>query len=165
MKRNFLLLLLPSVFLWAACDSGDSGPDIDDIVGEYGFIEYRFLPDSPLLAPVEMTDTLVVAETRLQLFTSGRFTLLYRFEGAPSATFVGGDAERTSSGVRLKGESSDESAYLDLLLPIEIELNTGATSGRLSANMDRRVNLSAFSDRYAGLPSVEGTLILSLQHN
>ncbi|NNE68784.1 MAG: hypothetical protein HKN29_00320 [Rhodothermales bacterium] len=165
MKRNPFLLLLPLALFWAACDSGDSGPDIDDVVGEYGFIEYRFLPDSPLLEPVDMTDTLVVAETRLQLFTSGRFTLLYRFEGSPSATFVGGDAERTSRGVKLKGESDDEDAYLDLLLPVEIELSTGTTPGRLSANIDRRVNLSAFSDRYAGLPSVEGTLILSLQRN
>ena len=144
------------------CDSNSADEDLGTHAGEYTFQQFRFVPDSPLLEPVNMLDTLVVSATRLQLFTSGRFTLLYQFEGGKS-TFVGGDATGASGGVKLKGERSDEAIYGSLLLPVEFELKTGTAAGTLNATLERRVNLAAFSDRYQGLPSVEGRLVLALK--
>lgn len=159
-RLAFFVLIGASVAL-SACDSNDSGKDLGELAGEYRFDVYRFVPESPLLAPVNMLDTLVVTSTRLQLFSSGRFTLLYQFEGA-SPKFIGGDAERTSRGVRIKGDRADEALYADLLLPIELELENAAIN-QLSARLNRRVNLASFSDKYAGLPSVEGTLVMTLK--
>lgn len=151
-----LLLLVP-----VACDSNNEDNEIGELAGEYSFTEFRFTPDSNLLEPVNMLDTLAVNATRLQLFTSGRFTLLYQFEGG-AATFVGGNATRTNGGVRLKGDLEEEQVFSDLLLPVEFEL-TASSSTTLTARVDRRVNLAAFSGRYEGLPSVEGTLALTLR--
>jgi hypothetical protein len=147
--------------LWG-CDSNSADQDLGTLAGEYALQQFRFVPDSPLLEPVNMLDTLVVGATKLQLFSSGRFTLLYQFEGGKS-TFVGGDATATSGGVKLKGDRNDEAVYGGLLLPIEFQLKSGTAGGTLNATLERRVNLSAFSDRYQGLPSVEGKLILALK--
>lgn len=150
-----LLLLIP-----IACDSNNADDEIGELAGEFSFTEFRFTPDSNLLAPVNMRDTLAVDATRLQLFSSGRFTLLYQFNGG-APKFVGGDARRTNRGVRLIGDRDDEQIFSDLLLPLELEL-TAESASRLTASTNRRVNLAAFSDRYKGLPSVEGTLSLTL---
>ncbi len=58
---------------------------------------------------------------------------------------------------------SEEAVYGRLLLPIEFQWKSGTAAGTLNATLERRVNLSAFSDRYAGLPSVEGKPILALK--
>jgi len=110
--------------LWtflSGCDSQtDENRYIEEVVGEYHFNTFKFVPESSVLPPVNVLDTLVTEETRLQLFA--RFTLLYRFIGDDPA-FVGGDFQATKSRVILKGNKEDEKFYVALLLPTEIELS------------------------------------------
>lgn len=161
MQKLQLTLLVLLMLVPIACDSNNEDDGIAELAGEYTFSEFRFTPDSNLLEPVNMLDTLVVEATRLQLFSSGRFTLLYQFEGGQS-TFVGGNATRTNDGVRISGDRDNEEIFAALLLPVEFELTAESTT-TLTAREDRRVDLARFSDRYEGLPSVEGTLFLTLR--
>lgn len=154
----FTALLL--LFL-VACDSNnDNRSDVEAVAGEYAFVEFRFLPDSDLLTPVNMLDTLLVENTRLQLFSSARFTLLYQFEGG-DPTFVGGTFSVSDRRVRLNGAIDEAAFYEALLLSNETTLDR-QDNGDLSADINRSVNLSAFSNRYRGLPSVDGKTILRL---
>lgn len=156
---SFSLVLV--VLALAGCDSSDNNPrDLEAVTGEYTFTRFTFTPESTLLTPVDMLDTLDVSATRLQLFSSGRFTLMYQFRGA-SAAFVGGDFTVTDKRVRLNGSSDEKAFYEALLLSNEITLERDGTA--LSASIDREVNLEEFSPRYKGLPSVSGTLSLRLE--
>lgn len=159
MQRIAPILLALLFLIPVACDSNNMEDGISSLAGEYDFTEFQFIPDSNLLEPVNLLDTLVVTSTQLQIFSAGRFTLLYEFRGG-SSKFVGGDAHRTDRGVRLSGAREDEEIFSDLLLPIEFELRSEGSI--LMTQEDRRVNLEAYSNRYRGLPSVEGTLSLTL---
>ncbi len=145
----------------SACDSsGDSSQQLNEVAGEYTFATFRFTPESSLLTPVNMLDTLDTSTTRLQLFSSGRFTLMYHFLGG-KAEFIGGDFTVTDKRVRLNGAADEKAFYEALLLSNEITLNREGTA--LTASIQREVNLEEFSPRYKGLPSVSGTLTLRLE--
>jgi hypothetical protein len=153
-----VLLVLLSL---AACDTNDNpADDLGVVAGEYTFTEFQFTPDLQLLTPVNLLDTLFVDQIRLQLFNSGRFTLLDQFRGgAPS--FIGGDFTVNSSRVLITGVVAERSFYQALLLSNEITLDRGE-DGTLNADIDRTVDLEAFSREYEGLPSVKGIMVLRL---
>ncbi|GIV60486.1 hypothetical protein GQ464_007935 [Rhodocaloribacter litoris] len=157
-------LALPGVLLLlltlSACDSSDT-VDFDAVAGEYVFTRFEFNPASSLLQPLDVLDTLVTSNTRLQLFSSGRFTLMYQFVGGP-AEFIGGDYTATSARVRLKGNADEKRFYEALLLSNEFTLNREGDNV-LTADIEREVNLEQFSRRYEGLTAVKGTLSLRLQ--
>ncbi len=160
--RTSVSLLIPVVLLLglSACDSNDT-VDFDVVAGDYAFTQFAFTPASSLLEPLNVLDTLVTANTRLQLFSSGRFTLMYQFVGG-SSEFVGGDYTVTSSRVRIKGDAKEKAFYEALLLSNEFTL-TRESDTVLSAEIEREVNLEEFSRRYQGLTAVKGTLSLRLQ--
>lgn len=144
----------------SACDSGGDDVRPGDVAGEYVFTEFRFVPDSPLLPAANVLDTLVVANTRLQLFSSARFTLLFEFVGA-NAEFVGGDFSVSGDRVRLIGREDEAPFYRRLLLSPEFSLQRDGPDG-FTANIRRTVNLEEFSARYAGLRTVDGIVVLVL---
>ena len=111
-----------------------------------------------------MLDTLETANTRLQLFSTGRFTLMYQFKGGP-AEFVGGDYSVTRSQIRIKGLAEERDVYESLLLSNEFTLNRESNDTVLSADIEREVNLEEFSHRYVGLKAVLGTLSLELHRD
>ncbi len=145
----------------AGCDSNEDKPEPAEVAGEYRFTELRFVPLSSAVQSVNVLDTLVTSATRLQLFSSGRFTLLYQFEGE-RAEFIGGDFSVSSSRVVLKGEKDQERFYRALLLDLETSLVREQDDVTLNGNVRRKVNLEAFSPRYRGLPSVEGDMKITL---
>ena len=153
-------VLVLATLVLGACDS--SGDDVRpvDVAGEYLFTEFVFVPASPLLPAANVLDTLVVSETRLQLFSSSRFTLLFQFNGAQQE-FVGGDFRVNERRVRLIGHEDEAGFYRRLLLGTEITLMREADGG-FSAEIPRTVNLEEYSDLYAGLTSVEGVVSLVL---
>jgi hypothetical protein len=146
--------------LSSGCDSADDEVDPGDVAGEYVFADFRFVPDSPLLPAAVLLDTLVASNTRLQLFSSGRFTLLYQFAGT-NPEFIGGDFDATPDRVRLIGREDEEEFYRQLLLSPEFTLRRDGPDA-FSASIARTVNLEEFSDRYAGLRSVAGVVMLEL---
>lgn len=146
--------------LLAACDSGDDDPSPTDVAGEYIFTEFRFVPDSPILPPAVVLDTLVASNTRLQLFSSSRFTLLYHVQGA-SPEFIGGNFDVSDDRVRIQGREDEEQFYRQLLLSPEFTLRREGPD-EFSATIRRTVDLEEFSDRYRGLRSVDGQVFLHL---
>ncbi len=158
MMAGFGLLVLTSTI---GCDSGDDGPTAGDVAGEYRFTELRFVPLSSAVSAVNVLDTLVVSETRLQLFSSGRFTLLYQFQGG-NAEFIGGNFSVSDDRITLKGESDQERFYRALLLGLETRLDRNQIDTSLSGDIRKKANLEEFSDRYVGLPSVDGNLKIAL---
>jgi len=154
-----LILLMCGLPLWG-CDSADDDVDPGDVAGEYIFTDFRFVPDSPLLPAAVLVDTLVASNTRLQLFSSGRFTLLYQFEGS-TPEFIGGDFDVNEDRVRLNGREDEEEFYRQLLLGTEFTLQRDEPAG-FSATIPRIVHLEDYSDRYRGLRSVSGVVVLEL---
>lgn len=146
--------------LLVGCDSAGDDARPVDVAGEYLFSEFVFVPDSPLLPPANVLDSLVASETRLQLFSSGRFTLLFQFEGAVQE-FVGGDFRVNERRVRLVGHEDESRFYRRLLLGNEITLDREADGG-FSAEIPRTVNLAEYSNKYSGLTSVQGVVWLKL---
>ena len=142
------------------CDSDADDPQPRDVAGEYVFTRFEFVPDSPLLPPAVVLDTLVQSNTRLQLFSSGRFTLLYQFEGA-NPEFIGGDFDVNAERVRLRGREDEEEFYRRLLLGPEITLIRDENDA-FRATIRRTVNLEAYSARYRGLRTVDGVVELAL---
>ena len=160
---RLLWACIPLAFLavlFSACDSGGDEPGPTDVAGEYIFTEFRFVPDSPLLPPAVILDTLVASDTRLQLFSSGRFTLLYHFQGA-SPEFIGGSFDVSRDRVRIQGREDEERFYRELLLSPEFTLRREGPD-EFSATIRRTVDLEQFSDRYRGLRSVDGQVFLHL---
>lgn len=151
---------LATVVLWSACDSSDDDVRPVDVAGEYVFTEFRFVPRSDLLPAANVLDTLVEENTRLQLFSSGRFTLLYQFAGA-NPEFIGGDFDVNARRVRLRGHEDEARFYRQLLLGSEITLDR-EDAGGFRAMIRRTVNLEEFSGRYVGLRSVDGVVHLRL---
>lgn len=144
----------------AACDLTDDDVTPTNVAGEYVFTEFRFVPDSPLLPPAVVLDTLVQSSTRLQLFSSGRFTLLYQFEGA-DPEFIGGDFSVNERRIRLSGHEDEAEFYRQLLLSPEITLQR-SDEGPLTASIRRTVDLEEYSSRYEGLRTVDGVVMLEL---
>ncbi len=164
MKRPLVFLVFPlySLMLLSCSRQTADNTYVREVIGEYFFDTFQFVPESSALETVNVMDTLVYEETRLQLFSSKRFTLLYRFKNG-SPAFVGGDFEVSRSRVVLKGNPDDEEFYAALLLPTEIPLQRSDDPDVLTGSIKRRVNLEAFSPRYRGLLSVRGTLVLELR--
>lgn len=160
-RRTALAVLsLTGGLLLSACDSTNDDVDPGDVAGEYVFTEFRFVPDSPVLPAAVILDTLVASNTRLQLFSSGRFTLLYQFEGA-NPEFIGGTFDVNRDRVRIIGREDEARFYQRLLLGPEFTLRRNDSDG-FTAGIARTVNLEDFSNRYRGLRSVDGVVVLEL---
>lgn len=159
--RAFLPALAVLGFFWvSACDLSDDETRPTEVAGEYVFTEFRFTPTSPLLPDAVLLDTLVQENTRVQLFSSGIFTLLYQFEGA-NPEFIGGEFTVNERRVRLRGREEEAQFFEQLLLGTEITLQR-TDDGPLVASIPRTVNLEEFSPRYSGLRTVDGTVNLEL---
>lgn len=160
-RVSFVLILL--IFGVSACDSGDpiDAPHPRDVAGVYDFTEFTFQPSGTAVQPIVVLDTLVRSESNLRLSSSGNFILSYQFiDGDPF--FPAGEFSVTEQSVRLNGNNNDRPDFERLLLEDEMTLRRSEEEGVLTAEMSKTINPSEFSDRYAGINEMTGTLKLRL---
>lgn len=166
---TFLLVFCPAVLLMAGCDSSDPVDDdpivVNPAAGTYAFNTFAFDPDADVLPTLNLLDTLVTSETRLQLFDGGDFVLAYRYkQGSTYAIFGSYVVSQREVRLRATEGRSDEKRFADLLFAgAELVLKRSPAGTDLSTDTRRIVNLGTLSDRYKGIPPVEGTLQLDLE--
>ncbi len=161
LSRLLVLLAFAGAGL-VGCDSEDpvAIPTPEDLEGLYDFTEYRFVPDASAVEPANVLDTLVAAQTSMELFGSGRVIFRYKVEEEPSNALDGSfDLNATQLRLRLVGEG----ALTRLLLTSPLIFERNDEAGRLTLDQETTANLAAYDpDRYEGLNSVDGTLMITL---
>lgn len=143
-----------------ACDSGDpaGNPDPGDVAGVYSFSELTFYPSGAGFQPIAVLDTLVQSETSLRLATSGEFILSYQFFGG-DLFFADGEFSVSLQSVRLNADNDDRVYLEGILLNDDLNLRrSDEEPDVLRADISKTINPSEFSDRYAGVEEMSGTL-------
>ncbi|HEX7070831.1 MAG TPA: hypothetical protein VF190_08490, partial [Rhodothermales bacterium] len=111
---RFLPLLSLTLVLLAGCDSGDPiddpGDTISPVSGSYSVEVFSVVPDASVIPPLNLLDTLVQADTRLQLFEGGDFVLTYHYVGGPIAALLG-TYTYTAREVRLRAQPSSSDLH------------------------------------------------------
>lgn len=166
---GFVLGLVMMSGLLTGCDSGDP---IDDgagssspVAGTYNFEVFFVEPTASSIQPLDMLDTLVLADTRLQLFDGGDFVLSYRYRNGPASAILGRYTHSTRE-VRLRGDatSSDRRNLRSVLMPDQLVLQRAQDgTGVLSTTFRRTIDLARLSDFYAEIPPVGATVRLQLR--
>ena len=162
MPHPRLLLAVVVAALLAACDTGDAvaPPSAADVAGVYEIETFRFTPASSALAPVSVLDTLVAAETLVEILDGGQATLRFRREGGTTQLVTGG-VEVRSREVRVTFEAGSEPTLDRLVLPRVLTLTR--EGGDLTVTTVYTANLEAYdATRYGGFSSIPGTLTLRL---
>ncbi len=165
------LFFLPALILvtLTGCDSGDP---IDDSNGQVTPVEGTFVvealsvvPDASRIPPLNLLDTLVAADTRVQLLVGGDFVFTYRYVGGPTAALFG-RYTYSAREVRMEAEptSSDLHNYRALLMSQRLVLQRAQTTPEiLTANFRKTVDMASLSDGYTGIPPLSATIQLRLR--
>lgn len=165
LRLSPLLAALFVTFSVAGCDSGDPDdqPEPRDVAGSYSFTEFVFQPTSSAVQPISVLDTLDANSTHLDLSSAGNFIFAYEFVGGDEY-FLSGTFTVTERTVRIAGAREHREFYNRILLAEEFTLRRDeAAPGVLTAEIPLTVNPAIFSDRYAGITALEGTLHLQLE--
>lgn len=133
----------------------------EEVQGRYDFTEFIFIPDAEALMAANVLDTLVLDRTSLLLLDGGQFALNYQFKHG-GESLISGDFSVTESVVELKMSSGTEGRRNELLLHTPLKLIRNLETSRLEIMEVRTKDLSLFSDRYKGIPPVEGVLRIKL---
>lgn len=160
--RPRLLLAAIAAAVLAACDTGDAidPPSAADVAGVYDIEAFRFTPTSSALAPVSVLDTLVAAETFVEILDGGQATLRFRREGGTTRLVTGG-VEVRAREVRVTFEAGSEPTLARLVLPRVLTLTREGDD--LTVTTAYTANLEAYdATRYGGFSSIPGTLALRL---
>lgn len=169
MRRSLFVPLAVALGVLASltgCDTTDPEPPAspEEVAGTYRFTELRFDPQPAFVPDAVVLDTLVAADTFVELFDGGQFALRYRFEGGLQA-IVNGTFDVTTTRVTLEVEDDFRSLLRRLLLHAPLRLVRTGT-GALTLEDEVRVDLEAFSPVYEDtgldLTDVPGTLTLRL---
>lgn len=164
MRTLLLLCASAALLLVGGCDSGDpdDGADPRDVAGIYRFTEYSFSSSATAVEPIDVLDTLNTAGTELRLASDGDFQMLVQFVGG-DLFLAHGTFSVTTRSVSLNGSDDDEDDFERLLLDQSFTLRRDPDQPDvLSAEIPKTINPSAYSDRYAGIESMTGTLRLRL---
>lgn len=167
MRILFLVAAALAVVLFGGCDSGDpvDQPEPEDVAGVYHFTEYTFQPSGTAFQPIVVLDTLDNEETNLWLSSDGDFILFYRFVSG-QLYFPSGNFEVRARAVSLSGSDEDADRFTRLLLDRNFTLRRDPDQPDvLTAEIPKTIDPSAFSDRYAGVESMSGTLRLRLERD
>ncbi len=165
---RFAFLVIVVAGLFAGCDSSDPAPGTDSqiLTGTYQFESFMVEPDASRIPAYNLLDTLVVSETRLQLFDGRDFVLAYRYRGGNSYAIFG-KFTVTETQVRLESRdvSNEARQFASLLFQDNrFVLERSPLDGRtLHASVHKVVDLSALSSGYSGIPPLAATLRLRLQ--
>ena len=168
MKRIALSLAAPflaALLILSGCDSGDpvDRPDPRDVAGRYNFTEFRFDPEGPGFADINVLDTLDAGGTDLRLSSDGTFILSIEFvNGSPF--FLSGDFSVSNTTIEFEGRENQSSTYTQILLTQSFVLRRDLDDDDvLTASITKNIDPSAFSNRYRGVNSMNGTLHLRLE--
>jgi hypothetical protein len=134
----------------------------EEVAGTFDFTNYEFIPNASAIARANVLDTLVTANTNLRLISGGQFILSYQFINGQESVLIG-DFRVTDTEIRLTFGGGNENRMASLLLHTPLVFTRVANTNRLILSANRTVNLSAFSNRYSGIPPVEGRLELGLE--
>lgn len=157
-----LLLMLSFALLSSGCQKENPVQVLpEDVAGTYDFTHFIFIPDAAAIAPANVLDTLVAANTNLRLTASGQFVLSYQFINGPES-LIAGTFEVDERRITLRAYPGAEAQLTSLLLDSPLVLNRTDVDGVLEASIRKTVDLAAFSNRYRGVPPIEGTLRLRL---
>lgn len=157
------VVLLNLVFVLSGCQKENPVQVLpEDVAGTYDFTHFIFIPDAAAIAPANVLDTLVAQNTNLKLTAGGQFVLSYQFIGGVES-LIAGTFEVNERRVTLRAYSGAEAQLSALLLDSPLVLNRTDVEGVLEVSLRKTVNLAAFSNRYRGVPPVEGTLRLRLE--
>ena len=167
--KSAALVCTLSIILLAGCDSGDpidgSNGNVEPVYGSYEIEAFAVIPEASVIPPLNMLDTLVHSDTRLQLFDGGDFILTYRYEGGSIAALFG-SYSHTAREVRLQAAptSSDLQNLRALLMTERLTMQRQQESPRvLSASFRRTVDMSELSDSYEGLPALTATVVFRVR--
>lgn len=158
------LICTAAVPFVAGCDTTDPVPPAapEEVAGTYDFAEFRFVPTSSGIVPLNLLDTLITDETQLDLAANGEFQLVYRLEGSTFSDNVRGTFNASRDEVVLSARAVDVARLEALLLRQQLTF-TRTTETELLLSDQRTVDLESFDDeRYGGLDAVTGALRLRL---
>lgn len=156
LKVLILMSVLAGLLIFTGC--GDSNPvklSPEEVQGRYDITEFIFTPDAEALMAANVRDTLVLDKTSLLLLDGGQFAINYQFIGGEEA-FISGEFTVTKSEVELKMSDAAENRLNSLLLHTPLKLSRSEETTSLETSTVKTKDLSLFSDRYAGIPPVEG---------
>ncbi len=158
-----LIILFVIVSLNFSGCSEDSVVNVEpeEVAGTFDFTTYTFTPDAAAIQPAIVLDTLAVENTNLRLIAGGQFILSYQFIDGPESVIIG-DFTATENEIRLTVGSGNNDRLTSLLLHTPLVFNRSANKTRLTHASTRTVDLSAFSNRYSGIPPITGQLELEL---
>lgn len=157
-----LILSLSTFWLLSGCQKDNPVALLpSDVAGTYDFTTFIFIPDAAAIAPANVLDTLITENTNLRLTASGQFVLSYQFRRG-TESLIAGTFEVTQRRITLKAYAGSEAQLTSLLLDSPLVLNRTEVEGVLEARIRKTVNLAAFSNRYRGVPPIQGTLQLRL---
>ncbi|WP_412061033.1 hypothetical protein [Rubrivirga sp. IMCC45206] len=158
-----LLLALVALVGLGACDSGDAidAPTAADVAGVYTFDAFTFAPTATALAPVSVLDTLVAAESFVELLDGGQATLRFRRTGG-TTRFVPGDFEVRRAELRVTFDSGNDDTLGRLILPSVLTFERDGDDA-LTLTDQFTADLEGYdAQRYSGFDAVPGTLTLRL---
>jgi hypothetical protein len=164
-KAAFLtfIVVFTMVFL-TNCNDEDNIVNVppEEVAGTFDFTNYEFIPNASAIQPANVLDTLVAANTNLRLFDGGQFILSYQFVDGPESVLIG-DFTVTETEIRLVIGSGNTNRKASLLLHSPLEFTRSANTNKLTLSSSQTVDLSAFSNRYEGIPPVAGRLEIELE--
>lgn len=161
MRFALLSVVALAAVAFSGCDSGDAidPPTPADVAGIYTFESFRFQPTSSGLSPVSVLDTLVAAESFIELLDSGQATLRFRRTGG-TTRFVPATFEVRRQQLRLTFQAGNEATLARLVLPNVLTFDR-PSDGVLTISESFTANLEAYdAARYGGFTSIPGTLTI-----
>ena len=163
LKIFSILLILTTALALSNC-SKDNPVNVlpEDVAGTYEFLRYSFVPNASAVQSVNLLDTLVTQNTYVRLTDGGQFIINYQFLGGPQ-TFINGDFTLNQSRIVFQAAPGNEARLTSLLLTSPLRFDRNLSDNTLESFTERTADLAAFSDRYQGVPPVEGRLEIILQ--
>lgn len=158
-----IFVVFTLVFL-TNCSGEDTVVNVppEEVAGTFDFSNYEFIPNASAIQPANVLDTLVTENTNLRLIAGGQFILSYQFIEGQESVLIG-DFTVTDTEIRLVIGSGNESRKASLLLHSPLVFTRSANTTRLTLSSNQTVDLSAFSNRYEGVPPVAGRLEIELE--
>ncbi len=167
--RHLFSLLVVTFVILSGCDSGDP---IDDPNGNVAPVEGTYIvealavvPEASRIPALNLLDTLILADTRMQLLVGGDFVLTYRYVGGPTAALFG-RYTYSAREVRMEAEptSSDLHDFRSLLMSQRLVLQRSqGTPEVLTASFRKTVDMASLSDGYQGIPPISATIQFRLR--
>lgn len=158
-----LLLLFALVLTIQSCSFLSRGASISpaEVAGLYSVEEFTFRPEGSALRPVNVLDQFDRDKTSFQIFANNRVTFEYALKSDGLARAASG-TYALGRDVRVDFASSDRGSLDDLIVPRSLTLSGDGQTLRGEVERDG-VDVSPFSDAYAGVGRVDGTYIIRLR--